>query len=88
MLGPKHPHVCCIFLSACWQRLWALQACARLSAVHARAGERVAMYLGPVPEDKLPKDAAPGRLLTGALALAKKGNSSGEAPGRVPLRYM
>ncbi|CAK0779170.1 hypothetical protein CVIRNUC_004710 [Coccomyxa viridis] len=52
------------------------------------AGERVAMYLGPVPEDKLPKDAAPGRLLTGALALAKKGNSSGEAPGRVPLRYI
>ena len=46
------------------------------------------MYLGPVPEDKLPKDAAPGRLLTGALALAKKANGSGEAPGRVPLRYM
>ena len=52
------------------------------------AGERVAMYLGPVPEDKLPKDATPGRLLTGALALAKKTGGSGEAPGRVPLRYL
>ena len=31
------------------------------------------MYLGPVPEDKLPKDAAPGRLLTGALALCEEG---------------
>ena len=66
-----------------------MQAHARLSALRAYAGERVAMYLGPVPEDKLPKDAAPGRLLTGAQALAKKAHGTGgEAPGRVPLRYM
>ena len=44
--------------------------------------------MGPVPEDKLPKDATAGRMLTGALALAKKAGGNGEAPGRVPLRYM
>ena len=44
--------------------------------------------MGPVPEDKLPKDATPGRMLTGTLALAKKAGGNGEAPGRVPLRYM
>lgn len=46
------------------------------------------MYVGPVPEDKLPKDATPGRMLTGTLVLAKKAGGNGEAPGRVPLRYM
>jgi hypothetical protein len=52
------------------------------------AGERAAIYVGPVPEDKLPKDATPGRILTGTLALAKKADGNGEAPGKVPLRYM
>ncbi len=52
------------------------------------AGERAVMYLGPVPEDKLPKDATPGRTLTGSLAMAKKSGGNGDAPGKVALRYM
>ncbi|CAL8469996.1 g9538 [Coccomyxa elongata] len=50
-------------------------------------GQRAALFLGPVPEDKLPKDASPGRILVGTLALAKKENGKGEAPGKVSLSY-
>ena len=59
-----------------------------LKGEHLHAGERAVMYLGPVPEDKLPKDATPGRMLTGTLALAKRAGGNGEAPGKVALRYM
>lgn len=51
------------------------------------AGQRAALFLGPVPEDKLPKDATPGRILVGTLALSKKDNGNGEAPGKVSLSY-
>lgn len=50
-------------------------------------GERAALFIGPVPEDKLPKDAAPGRILAGSLALSKKGNGNGEAPSKILLTY-
>ena len=47
------------------------------------------MFVGPVPEDKLPKDAAPGRVMTGKLVVAKlpKAAGSGDAPGAVPFTY-
>lgn len=51
------------------------------------AGQRAALFLGPVPEDKLPKDATPGRILVGTLSMAKKENGNGEAPGKVSLSY-
>ena len=53
------------------------------------AGERLAVFVGPVPEDKLPKDAAPGRVLTGKLVVAKlpKSAGGGDAPGAVPFTY-
>jgi hypothetical protein len=53
----------------------------------ANAGERAAIFLGPVPEDKLPKDATPGRILVGSLSLSKKESGSGDAPGKVSLSY-
>ena len=45
--------------------------------------------MGPVPEDKLPKDATFGRTLTGTLALAKAdgGAKGGYAPGKIQLSY-
>ena len=54
------------------------------------AGQRTALFLGPVPEDKLPKDGAPGRLLTGALTLAKLSGAAGngDAPGAPQLTYV
>lgn len=44
-------------------------------------GERAAFFLGPVPEDKLPKDATPGRLLVGSLTLGVLSTSNGAANG-------
>lgn len=46
------------------------------------AGERMALFVGPVPEDKLPKDATPGRLLAGSVILAKPSNGGGGAGSR------
>jgi hypothetical protein len=40
--------------------------------MHTHAGERAAFFLGPVPEDKLPKDATPGRCACG-LEAARSG---------------
>lgn len=51
------------------------------------AGQRTALFLGPVPEDKLPKDATASRILVGTLALSKKESGNGEAPGKVSLSY-
>ena len=53
------------------------------------AGERAALFVGPVPEDKLPKDATFGRTLTGTLALGKAdgGAKGGDAPGNIQLSY-
>lgn len=45
----------------------------------------MALFVGAVPDDKLPKDAAAGQTLTGTLALAHQG--SGHAPGTLPLTY-
>lgn len=47
--------------------------------------------MGPLnAEDKLPRDALPGRLLTGKLQLAKTSENAGakEAPGFIPLTFM
>lgn len=48
------------------------------------AGERAAIFVGPVPDDKLPKDATAGRLLIGAVALAKPTATSGGPEGGSP----
>lgn len=50
------------------------------------AGERIAIFVGPAPIDKLPKDATVGRVLEGAIALSKstgseEGASRGSGPG-------
>ena len=47
------------------------------------------MFVGPVPEEKLPKDATPGRVLTGRLTIAKlpKAAGGGDAPGAVRFSY-
>jgi len=68
------------------------------------AGERVAIFVGPAPIDKLPKDATAGRVLEGAIALSKstgseEGASRGSGPGNaydangntpatIPLRWL
>lgn len=49
-------------------------------------GERIALFLGPVQEDKLPRDATPGRQLTGTLLLGQS-NAGKDAPGALPLVY-
>ena len=54
--------------------------------LRVNTGERAAIFVGPVPDDKLPKDATPGRLLTGAVALARPNNNGARsgAPGGSP----
>lgn len=48
-----------------------------------------ALYLGPPAEDKLPKDATPGRILTGTVSLGTlKSNPGKEAPDAVPLQFV
>ncbi|KAL0038695.1 hypothetical protein WJX79_003623 [Trebouxia sp. C0005] len=59
-------------------------------AVKERAlhpGERVAYFLGPVPQDKLPKDAGPGSCLVGSLKLGLLQGSKEHAPGAFPIFY-
>lgn len=52
-------------------------------------GERIALFLGPLPEDaKIPKDASPGHLLMGKLSIGCKSNGGGEAPGSAQIAYV
>lgn len=51
------------------------------------AGERVVYFLGPVPQDKLPKDANPGSSLSGSLKLGLLQGSKEHAPGAFPVFY-
>jgi len=46
-------------------------------------GERAALFVGPLPDAKLPKDAAPGCVLVGSLTLGRKAtcDGGGDAPG-------
>jgi tripeptidyl-peptidase-2 len=39
-------------------------------------GDRAALFLGPVPDDKLPADA-PGKVLQGELSLGQVGGLAG-----------
>ena len=50
-------------------------------------GESLAMFLGPLPDDKLPKDASSGRSLGGTFSL---GVTSGgkDAPGSIAVTYL
>ena len=51
------------------------------------AGESLALFVGPVPVDKLPKDATAGRSLAGTLQLGLQQGSKQHAPGNFPLTY-
>lgn len=51
------------------------------------AGERVAYFVGPVPQDKLPKEAAGQGSLTGSLQLGLLQGSKEHAPAALPLFY-
>ena len=53
-------------------------------------GERVALFVGPLPDAKLPKDAAPGMLLVGGVRLGKAParDGGGDAPGALPLTIL
>lgn len=51
------------------------------------AGESLALFVGPVPTDKLPKDATAGRSLAGTLQLGLQQGSKQHAPGSFPLTY-
>ena len=51
------------------------------------AGERIAIFLGPVPEDKIPKDAQPGTLMPGTLKLGKLSAQSGGGDIPSPLHF-
>ncbi|CAG9460207.1 unnamed protein product [Pedinophyceae sp. YPF-701] len=44
-------------------------------------GERARVFLGPVPADKLPKDATPGSVLAGTVAWGTKGSTKGGGGG-------
>lgn len=50
------------------------------------AGERCAFFLGPVPEDKLPKDATPGRVLVGSLTVGQQSHKGEAAPAGAQVR--
>jgi tripeptidyl-peptidase II len=49
-------------------------------------GERTALFVGPVPADKLPKDATPGRTMSGSLSLGQT-SAGKEAPGALQLLF-
>lgn len=51
------------------------------------AGERVAYFVGPVPQDKLPKEAGAGGSLVGSLQLGLLQGSKEYAPASLPLFY-
>ncbi len=71
-----HMFVCHVTQSHCTTCVWPLYV-----------GERVAYFLGPVPQDKLPKDAAPGNCLAGSLKLGLLQGSKEHAPGAFPIFY-
>ena len=50
-------------------------------------GERAAYFLGPVPQDKLPKADAPGNALIGSLKLGLLQGSKEHAPTVFPIFY-
>jgi hypothetical protein len=54
-----------------------------------RVRYRLPLYLGPVPEDSLPKDAKPGCTLTGSLKIAHTSPLAGDkhAPCGCPLVF-
>ena len=72
---------------SCWQGVSRKVQKELLHACMHPAGERAALFLGPVPEDKLPKDATPGRTLAGMLSLAKQDGGKEDAPGKLALSY-
>ena len=51
------------------------------------SGERVAYFIGPVPQDKVPKEAAGQGSLTGALELGLLQGSKEYAPASLPLFF-
>jgi tripeptidyl-peptidase II len=51
------------------------------------AGEAVALFLGPVPDDKMPKDASSGRSLVGSFSLGQT-SAGKDAPGAVSMTYL
>ncbi|KAG2434097.1 hypothetical protein HXX76_007824 [Chlamydomonas incerta] len=53
-----------------------------------RAGDVAPLWLGPLPEDRLPKDATPGRLLTGTLTLGQLKRGGGAAPHKFRISYL
>ena len=67
--------------------LQALQSAYIAECLVASAGERVVYFVGPVPQDKLPKDAAPGTSLAGSLKLGLLQGSKEHAPGAFPVFY-
>lgn len=53
-----------------------------------RAGDVAPLWLGPLPDDKLPKDATAGRLLTGHLSLGQLKRGGGAAPHKLDVSYL
>ena len=51
------------------------------------AGEAVALFLGPVPDDKMPKDATSGRSLVGSFSLGQT-SAGKDAPGALSMTYL
>jgi len=48
-------------------------------------GGAAALFLGPLPDDKMPKDAAPGKSLVGSLSLGLCAGKGAAAPHSLPL---
>jgi tripeptidyl-peptidase-2 len=59
------------------------------SEFQLRSGDGAALFVGPLPDDKLPKDATPGRTLVGSMTvgLLHKGGS-GAAPTMLPFTFV
>ncbi|GAX82749.1 hypothetical protein CEUSTIGMA_g10175.t1 [Chlamydomonas eustigma] len=53
-----------------------------------RRGDSQALFLGPLPDDKVPKDASLGRTLVGKLTLGQLHNGSGAAPAGLSLVFI
>eukprot|EP00798_Chlamydomonas_sp_ICE-L_P009787 gene9786-7671_t len=67
----------------------ALTGGSTLSEMMLRGGDRANMILGPIPDDKLPKDATGGRILYGKLTLGQlRRGGSGAAPASFPISFI
>jgi tripeptidyl-peptidase-2 len=64
----------------------AIQGKSEVSKLTLAAGEKLPLFVGKVADDKMPKDASPGRILIGSLHVGLK-NDGKAAPGSYQISF-